>query len=86
MEQTIHPKLATELTTDDPEEIKKLIDQYLQAMREKNKQAEKDWEEIYRLRDETRVLLEQMGKPFSIWSDTFLRSMKPYSKSNLKFA
>jgi hypothetical protein len=62
MAQTIYPELATELTTDDPEEIKKLIDQYLQVMREKNKQAEKDWEEIYRLRDETRVLLEQLGK------------------------
>ena len=62
MEQTIYPKLATELTTDDPKEIKKLIDQYLQAMREKNQQAEKDWEEIYRLRDETRVILEQLGK------------------------
>lgn len=62
MEQTIHPELATELTTDDPKEIKKLIGQYLQVMREKNKQAEKDWEEIYRLRDETRVLLEQLGK------------------------
>jgi hypothetical protein len=62
MAQTIYPELATELTTDDPEEIKKLIEQYLQVMREKNKQAEKDWEEIYRLRDETRVILEQLGK------------------------
>ncbi len=62
MEQTMYPELATELTTDDPVEIKKLIDQYLQVMREKNKQAEKDWEEIYRLRDETRVLLAQLGK------------------------
>jgi hypothetical protein len=62
MAQTIYPELATELTTDDPKEIKKLIDQYLQVMREKNKQAEKDWEEIYRLRDETRVILEQLGK------------------------
>jgi hypothetical protein len=62
MVQTIYPELATELTTDDPEEIKKLIEQYLQVMREKNKQAEKDWEEIYRLRDETRVILEQLGK------------------------
>jgi hypothetical protein len=62
MAQTIYPELATELTTDDPEEIKKLIDQYLQVMREKNKQAEKDWEEIYRLRDETRAILEQLGK------------------------
>lgn len=62
MQQTIQPELATELTTDDPAEIKKLIDQYLEAMRQKNKQAEKDWEEIYRLRDETRVLLNQLGK------------------------
>jgi hypothetical protein len=62
MAQTIYPELATELTTDDPKEIKKLIDQYLQVMREKNKHAEKDWEEIYRLRDETRAILEQLGK------------------------
>jgi hypothetical protein len=62
MEQIIHPELATELTTDDPEEIKKLIEQYLEAMRRKNKQAEKDWEEIYRLRNETRALLDQLGK------------------------
>ena len=62
MEQTIHPELATELTTDDPEEIKKLIEQYLEAMRRKNENIARNWEEIERLKAETQVTLDKLGK------------------------
>jgi hypothetical protein len=62
MAQTIYPELATELTTDDPEEIKKLIDQYLEAMRRKNENIARNWEEIERLKVETQAILDKLGK------------------------
>ena len=62
MEQTIYPELATELTTDDPVEIKKLIDQYFEAMRRKNENIARNWEEIERLKAATQITLDQLGK------------------------
>lgn len=54
--------LETELTTDDPEEIKKLINQYLEAMHRMNEQMAKDREEIDRLKAETRAMLDHLRK------------------------
>jgi len=54
MDKTIN----TELTTDDPAEIKRLIDQYLEAMRRMDEQRAQDWEEISRLKAETRAMLD----------------------------
>ena len=58
MDNTIN----TELTTDDPAEIKKLIDQYLETMNRKDEQRARDWEEIQQLRTETRAMLDKLRR------------------------
>lgn len=58
MDNTINP----ELTTDDPAEIKRLVDQYLEAMRQVDEQRAQDWKEIGHLKAETRAMLDVLRK------------------------
>lgn len=58
MRQTTYPELATELTTDDPVEIEKLIYQYLEAMKRMNENIARNWEEIERLPSDGQLRLE----------------------------
>jgi hypothetical protein len=52
--------LKFELTSDDPAEISRLLDQYLQALRRILNQIEKDQEVIDRNNAETWLILNQL--------------------------
>jgi hypothetical protein len=52
----------TELTGSDKAELKKLIEQFEEAMRRYDEQRIKDWEEIERLQADTRAKLEFLRK------------------------
>lgn len=52
----------TELTGDDKAELKKLLEQFEEAMRRYDEQRIKDWEEIERLQADTRAKLEFLRK------------------------
>lgn len=54
--------LEFELTSDDPAEINKLLDRYIEALTRIHEQVEKDQAEIDRLSAETWALLAQMRK------------------------
>ncbi len=52
--------LKFELTSDDPAEISKLLDQYLEAMRRIQEKIDKDLEVIERNNAETWLILNQL--------------------------
>ena len=52
--------LKLELTSDDPAEVSRLLDQYLEAMRRIQEKIDKDLEVIDRNNAETWLILNQL--------------------------
>jgi hypothetical protein len=52
--------LEFELTSDDPDEISKLLDQYIEALDQIHKEMVKDREEIDRINAENIAILAQL--------------------------
>ncbi len=54
--------INAELVTDDPNELKKLIDQYLEILRLMNERAKMEWQEIEMIKEGTRAMLDTLRK------------------------
>ena len=57
---SIENAIANQIETEPPAEVKAVMEEFLTAMRRFDEKAKQDWEEIERLRAETRANLARL--------------------------